>query len=150
MRVDRISRFRSLDGFFTFLSLGRFMTERRTPLSKAQGLGSAKTGSSDWSMQRLTAVALVPLSFWMVAFIKRLSDMDYAQINIWLADPLNSLCAVSFILVAFYHAVLGLQVVIEDYVQNMAYKLTLLWIVKLGFSALAISALLSILRIITK
>ena len=126
------------------------MMKKRTPLSKAQGLGSAQTGSSDWSMQRLTAVALVPLSFWMVAFIKRLSDMDYAQINTWLAEPLNSLCAVSFVLVAFYHAILGLQVVIEDYVQNTAYKLTLLWVVKLGFSALAISALLSILRIIVK
>ncbi len=126
------------------------MMEKRTPLSKAQGLGSAKTGSSDWSMQRLTAVALIPLSFWMVAFINRLADMDYTQITLWFSEPLNSLCAVSFVLVAFYHAILGLQVVIEDYVQNGAYKLILLWVVKLGFLVLALSALLSILRIIVK
>jgi len=120
----------------------------RTSLANVLGLGSAKTGSHHWWMQRISAIALIPLTFWMVAFIKQLSDADHSQISAWLAEPLNSLLAVSFVIAAFYHAALGLQTVVEDYVQNEAYKITSIWIIKLGFLFLALASLLSILRII--
>jgi succinate dehydrogenase / fumarate reductase membrane anchor subunit len=121
---------------------------QRTPLAKALGLGAAKTGIGDWSRQRLTAIALIPLTFWMVAFIKRLGTFDHAQISAWISEPINSLFAVSLVIIAFYHAILGLQVVIEDYVHSLSCKITLLWGIKISFSLLALSALLSLLRII--
>ncbi len=120
----------------------------RTPLANVLGLGSAKTGSNHWWMQRISAIALIPLTFWMVAFIKQLNNANYNQISAWLSEPLNSLLAISFVIAAFYHAALGLQVVIEDYVQNESYKITAIWTIKLGFLFLALTALVSILRII--
>lgn len=120
---------------------------KRTQLGKALGLGSAKIGSMEWSIQRLSAIALIPLTFWLVTFIKRLGTLEHIQISAWLSEPINSLLAVSFIIIAFYHVILGLQVVIEDYVHSTTCKLTLLWGMKIGFSFLALSALLSLLRI---
>lgn len=120
----------------------------RTPQAHVSGLGSAKTGSFHWWMQRLSAVALIPLTFWMVAFIKQLSNVSHYQMSIWLAEPLNSLLAISFVIAAFYHAALGLQGVIEDYVHHDAYKIITIWVIKLSFLLLALAALLSILRII--
>jgi len=120
----------------------------RTPLAHVLGLGSAKTGSHHWWMQRISAIALIPLTFWMVAFIKQLGNVDHSQMSAWLAEPLNSLLAVSFVIAAFYHAALGLQTVVEDYVQNEAYKIASIWVIKLGFLLQALASLLSILRII--
>lgn len=120
----------------------------KTPLGKVLGLGSAKTGSHHWWMQRITAISLIPLTFWMVAFIKQLGNADYSQISAWMSEPLNSLLAISFILAAFYHAALGLQVVIEDYIHSEKYKITAIWTMKLTFLVLALAAILSVLRII--
>ncbi|MDQ7091545.1 MAG: succinate dehydrogenase, hydrophobic membrane anchor protein [Methylococcales bacterium] len=120
----------------------------KTPLATILGLGSAKTGLNHWWMQRITAIALIPLTFWVVAFFKQLGDVNHTQMVTWLSEPLNSLLAVSFIISAFYHAALGLQVVIEDYVKNEASKITAVWSVKLSFLFLALAALLSLLRII--
>lgn len=120
----------------------------RTPLSKVLGLGPAKSGSGHWWMQRITAIVLIPLTFWMVAFIRQLSDADHQQITAWLSAPANSLLAIAFILAAFYHAALGLQVVIEDYVHDEKCKIAGVWAVKLGFLFLALLATLSLLRIV--
>ncbi len=120
----------------------------RTPLSKVLGLGSAKNGSGHWWMQRITAIVLIPLTFWMVAFIRQLADADHRQITEWLSTPSSSLMAISFILAAFYHAVLGLQVVIEDYVHDERLKITGVWAVKLLFLFSGLAAILSLLRII--
>ena len=120
----------------------------QTPLAKVLGLGSAKSGNHHWWMQRITAIVLVPLTFWMVAFIKQLGNADYNEISAWMSEPLNSAFAISFILAAFYHASLGLQIVIEDYVHTEKYKMTAVWTMKLSFLFLALLAILSVLRII--
>jgi succinate dehydrogenase / fumarate reductase membrane anchor subunit len=123
------------------------MMNYRTPLANASGLGAAKTGSTHWWMQRISAIALIPLTFWIIAFIKQLRHADHYQISIWLTHPINRLAAISFIIIAFYHAALGLQVVIEDYLQDHAVKIMLIWGMKLIFFGLALIALLSILQI---
>jgi succinate dehydrogenase / fumarate reductase membrane anchor subunit len=88
----------------------------RTPLARAKGLGSAKSGTGHWWMQRVTAVALVPLSFWLIKFLGLSLTAPYQQTVDWLASPVNSICIIAWVIAVFYHAALGLQVVIEDYV----------------------------------
>lgn len=88
----------------------------RTPFSEAKGLGSAKEGASHWWMQRLTAIALVPLVIWFVFAVAMLGDASYATIAEWLQSPIVTVLLILFIVATFYHTQLGLQVIIEDYV----------------------------------
>ena len=113
----------------------------RTPLAKAYGLGSAKSGTTHWWMQRVTAVALIFLSFWLILFIKQLFHASYPEIKQWLVKPLNFTLLIAWAFIGFYHAALGLQVVIEDYLSPEWLKISLIWIIKLVFMGLAIASL---------
>lgn len=88
----------------------------RTPLSEAKGLGSAKEGASHWWMQRITAVALVPLAIWFAFAIAMLGGASYETVIAWLQSPIVAVLLILFIVATFYHTQLGLQVIIEDYV----------------------------------
>ena len=121
----------------------------RTPLSRVRGLGSAKSGTAHWWMQRVTAVALIPLSFWLINFLGLSLTAPYQQTVDWLVSPVNSVCIVSWIIAAFYHAALGLQVVIEDYVAAEGPKIISIWAANLAFLFLAIAALLAVFRIVS-
>jgi len=118
----------------------------RSSLAKARGLGSAKTGTSHWWMQRITAVALIPLSFWLIAFIDLSLNAPYQKTVEWLVAPVNTVPIVAWIIAVFYHAALGLQVVIEDYVANEGVKIIAVWTVNLFFAMLALTALLAVFR----
>ena len=119
-----------------------------SPLAKVLGLGSAKTGTSHWWMQRVTAVALIPLTFWLIIFLDLCLNAPYPETAAWLALPLNSVCIVAWILVVFYHAASGLQVVIEDYVSHKGWQIASIWSVNLFFLLLALAALIAVFRII--
>jgi succinate dehydrogenase / fumarate reductase membrane anchor subunit len=121
----------------------------RTPISRVRGLGSAKSGTWHWWMQRVTAVALVPLSFWLIYFLGLSITAPYSETLAWLMSPLNSVGIVAWIIAAFYHAALGLQVVIEDYVAAEGAKIILIWAVNLAFLLLAIAALLAVFRVVS-
>jgi succinate dehydrogenase / fumarate reductase membrane anchor subunit len=117
----------------------------RSPISRARGLGSAKDGVSHWWLQRLTAIALIPLGIWLVASVVCLAGADHAAITQWLSAPFT-LGALSLTLIAaFYHAVLGLQVVIEDYVHTKATKLTLIILVQFAAFAFAAAGIIALL-----
>lgn len=118
----------------------------RTPLATARGLGSAHSGTTHWWMQRVTAVALLPLSFWLIGLLDMCLNEPYQQTQIWLQAPLNSAAAVLWILAVFYHAALGLQVVIEDYIGAEGLKIVAIWVSHLSFFGLAIAAILAVLR----
>lgn len=118
----------------------------RTPLTKARGLGSAKSGTAHWLMQRVTAAALIPLSYWLIKLIDLSASAPYREIQAWLASPLNTVGIVAFIAAAFYHASLGLRVVIEDYVAGEGVKIILIWLVNLGLVLLSLIALLAVFR----
>jgi succinate dehydrogenase / fumarate reductase membrane anchor subunit len=120
----------------------------RPPLARALGLGSAKTGTSHWWMQRVTAVALVPLSFPLLNLLGLCFNAPYRDTVTWLSAPFNTVCIFAWILAVFYHAALGLQVVIEDYVAKEGMKIIAVWTVNLSFLFLALAAMLAVLRII--
>jgi len=122
----------------------------KTPIAKAQGLGSAKTGTMHWWLQRVTAVALLPLSYWLLAFLSLCVSASYQQTLTWLQMPWHSACLAAWVLAAFYHAALGVQVVIEDYVPGEARKILSVWLANLVFGLLALTALLALLRIVVK
>lgn len=119
----------------------------QTPLAKVRGLGSAKAGTSHFWMQRVTAITLIPLSFWMVSFTNQLLTASHSEVVVWLAGPIDTSIAIAWIIAAFYHAVLGLQVVIEDYVHTEWLKITSIWIMKLSFFFFALAAIVAIFRI---
>ena len=119
----------------------------RSDLGRVRGLGSAKEGVRHWWMQRVTAIALIPLSLWFVACVVFLLDVDRATAIDWLGSPVTLGLMSLFLIALVYHAVLGLQVVIEDYIQNRAVELTLLVLNILLCSLGALASLYAIFRI---
>jgi succinate dehydrogenase / fumarate reductase membrane anchor subunit len=119
----------------------------RTPLARARGLGSAKEGVNHWWAQRITAVALVPLTLWFVIFLLRIAHADYFTAVAWISWPINTVLLVALLFTTFYHAYLGVQVVIEDYVHAEGVKLASLLAVKFLLILLGGAAILAVLRI---
>ena len=121
----------------------------RTPISKARGLGSAKEGSHHWWMQRLTAIALVPLTLWFGIAIVQVPGADYPTIVAWISSPWNTVLLISTIIAVFYHAIMGIQVVIEDYVHHEWIKIASILATKLILIFYALAALYATFRIVT-
>jgi succinate dehydrogenase / fumarate reductase membrane anchor subunit len=119
----------------------------RTPLARVRGLGSARAGTHHWWMQRLTAVALVPLSIWFVASLISVVSADHATVIAWLHSPLVAILCCALIVATFYHGQLGLQVVLEDYVHSEWLKLTSIVLMNLLSLLLAATCLFAVLRI---
>jgi succinate dehydrogenase / fumarate reductase membrane anchor subunit len=90
------------------------------------GLGSAKGGSEHWWVQRLSAVALVPLGLWLMIALAGLPSFDFASVSEWMSVPLNSILLILLILTMTYHSYLGVQVVVEDYVHGAPKTVTLI------------------------
>ena len=90
----------------------------RTPLKRARGLGSAKDGTGHFILQRITAIALVFLSIYVVGLVIWLIGADYAVVRATVAQPCNALLLVAFLVASFWHAKLGMQVIVEDYVHT--------------------------------
>jgi succinate dehydrogenase / fumarate reductase membrane anchor subunit len=119
----------------------------RTPLGRARGLGAAKEGVGHWWVQRVTAVALVPLIFWFVASIIGLIGADHASFVAWIRHPLNTILMVLLVGVGFHHLQLGLQVVIEDYVHNEAARIASIITMKFAAALVALAGIFSVLKI---
>ena len=118
-----------------------------TPLARARGLGSAKSGLHHWWHQRVSAVAMVGLVSWMVVLLFSLVEADYQTALNMLAHPANATVVVLFVAVGLWHASLGLQVVLEDYVANEGVRLIAILAVKMAASVTAILAILSVLKV---
>ena len=123
------------------------VTRMRSPLGRAIGLGSAKEGVEHWWLQRITAVALVPLSLWFVIAIIRLVGADSDGVRDWVGNPLPAIMLVLLLIATFYHAALGLQVVIEDYIHAELTKLGLVVVVRLGCFAHAVAGMFAVLSL---
>ncbi len=119
----------------------------RSPLAKVRGLGSAKSGTHHWWMQRLTALALIPLTFWVVCVLALLSDLNYTQDVISVGAPSIAIPILLFLLVGFYHGAIGMQVVIEDYISNEAKRLAALLAMYSAMLVLGIASVFSLLKV---
>ena len=119
----------------------------RSPLAIVRGLGSAKDGTHHWWMQRVTAVALIPLAIWFVVSVIALVGKDHAAFMAWVRNPIIATLLVVLIAATFHHAQLGLQVVIEDYVHREGTKLALLLLMKFAAVVFAGIGIFSVLRV---
>ncbi|MGH8039424.1 MAG: succinate dehydrogenase, hydrophobic membrane anchor protein [Stenotrophomonas sp.] len=123
------------------------MNKFRTPLKNVRGLGAAKTGTEHFVMQRLTATALVPLTIWFLVFVLSLINADYVTAAEAVSKPWNAVLLVGFLVAMFWHAQLGLQVVLEDYIHNSLLALALQTTVKFIAVLGAIVSVFAVARI---
>jgi succinate dehydrogenase / fumarate reductase, membrane anchor subunit len=119
----------------------------RSPLGRARGLGSARAGSTHWWAQRVTALALVPLSLWFICAAIRLAGASRADVADWLHAPLPIVLMICLVITTFYHLQLGLQVVIEDYLQDDALRLASILLIKAAAFVLALACIVSVLHL---
>ena len=119
----------------------------QTPLAAVRGLGSAKSGLHHWWNQRMTAVAMVPLVIWMVSLCILMTGAGYQDALAIASHPANATVLILFVAVGFWHAILGLQVILEDYVAAEGLRLVLIVVIRMFAIALAALSILSILRV---
>lgn len=119
----------------------------RSPLGRARGLGSAKDGTHHWWVQRLSAMAMIPPMIFLLCNIDRLVSPDHAALLVWLEQPLPAMALILFILTSFYHAALGIQVIIEDYIHCEGAKFFYLILNKLFFFFTGFAAIFAVIRL---
>ncbi len=112
--------------------------------ARARGLGSARRGTGAWRSERVTALALVPLTLWLVASLVALGGADRTAFVSWLGRPLNGFLTILLLIAVFRHTALGLQVVIEDYVHTAA-KAPLLVVSHFSCFAICVAGVLATL-----
>lgn len=118
-----------------------------TPIRRARGLGAAGEGVEHFKMQRLTAIANVPLVLWFVLSMVAFQSGDYDAARAWLAQPLNTALTLLLIASVFYHARLGLQVIVEDYIHHKGTRLAALVVIPLACVALGTACAVAVLNI---
>ncbi len=123
------------------------MAMLRTPLAIVRGLGSAKDGTHHWWAQRLTALALVPLTLWFAARVVQHAGAAHADMVAWLSNPVDATLMLLTIVAVFHHAHLGVQVVIEDYVQHEGLRIAGILMVKAGCAVLGVACAVSVLKL---
>lgn len=117
----------------------------RTPLKRARGLGAAHEGTHHFWVQRVSALALIPLSIWLVVeLVSKLVGSDAALVAVWLHDPLTALLLSAFVVAACWHAKLGVQVIIEDYMHCECIKIGSLLLLSAFTYGLGAASLLAI------
>ena len=123
------------------------MADLRSPVARVRGLGSAKDGTHHWWLQRVTAVALVPLVVWFVISLLRFAPDSQAAARAWLASPITMVMLILAIAVGFWHAALGVQVVIEDYIHAKGWRIGLDMAVKFIAVALTVASMVALFKI---
>ena len=106
------------------------MKDLRSPLAKVKGLGRSPDGTHHFWIQRLTSLALIPLTLWFCFSIALLSEASYAAVIAWLQSPFNAFMMILVVLISFHHAQLGLQVIMEDYIAHHGYRLAIILAIK--------------------
>jgi len=116
-------------------------------MARARGLGSAHDGVHHWIIQRVTAIASIPLTFWLAWSIIGLVHADYAAATTWLAQPCNAILMLLTMVTFVWHAILGCQVVIEDYLHSEWFKIVKLIGMKVVLTALGVAGVFAVLKV---
>jgi len=119
----------------------------RSPLGRVLGLGSAREGTGHWWAQRVSAVALIPLTLWFMFSLLALPGLDYATVKLWLSYPLSGFLAVLLVAVLSYHSYLGTAEVIEDYVRAAGSKIFSLVLLRFSYVLAGGASIFAILRV---
>ena len=119
----------------------------KTPSARVRGMGSAKDGTNHWWMQRLTALILVPLILWFVASLMHLAVNGGQSIGYWFSNPVHALLAGIMLCAMFYHAKLGMQVILEDYVHCHILKTAFIILNSFIFYAAGVASILAVAKI---
>jgi succinate dehydrogenase / fumarate reductase membrane anchor subunit len=119
----------------------------RSDLGRARGLGSAKEGVSHWWMQRMTALALVPLTLWFVISVISMAGADHAAVRAWAGGPITATLLVALLIAVFYHAKLGLQVVIEDYIHHEGTRIAVIVVMQGTMAVLGLAGVVAVIKL---
>ncbi len=119
----------------------------RTPLGRARGLGSAKSGVGHFIGERVSSVALVPLVLWAMWAAMGLAGGSFTDAVAWVRSPVNASLTILLTLTSFYHMQLGMRVIIEDYIEKQATKAALLLLNLFFCCAAAVLTVLSVLKV---
>ena len=120
---------------------------RRTYLGRAKGLGAAGSGVHHWWAERVTSVALIPLTLWFVFSVVAMAGHTQPEIVQWISHPLVAVLLIALILASFHHTQLGLQVVLEDYVHQEGQRLIAILAMKAVVYFFGLLALLAVLKL---
>jgi succinate dehydrogenase / fumarate reductase membrane anchor subunit len=123
---------------------------RRTALGRVRGLGSAKDGVHHWWAERISAVALIPLTVWFVVSVIAMAGADYYAMRDWLGNPVVAGALILVLVTSFYHGALAAQVVIEDYIHNEPVKLAALLVTKASAILLGLAGVLAVMVVLFK
>ncbi len=118
----------------------------RSQLGRVRGLGSAKSGVEHWWVERLTAIALVPLTVWFVVSVLALLGVPQITVLRWAARPVNTVLLLALVMLTFHHMQLGLQVVIDDYVHDKRSHLAISLVNKGSALLLGLFSIVAILK----
>jgi len=119
----------------------------RSPLGRARGLGAARAGAAHWWAQRLTAIALVPLSLWFICAMIRMIGATRDDVVFWMAGPLPIVLMIVLVIATFHHLQLGLQVVIEDYMHSDVLRIGSTLLIKGISGLLALACIIAVLKL---
>lgn len=122
--------------------------ELRTPLANVRGLGSAKDGTHHFIMQRATAIVLIPLGVWFIYSVLHMAlSQDGRNLSAWLSSGFHAAALIIMLCALFYHAKIGLQVIIEDYVHCPCIKIASLLVNNMVMLAFAVVSILAVVKL---
>jgi succinate dehydrogenase / fumarate reductase, membrane anchor subunit len=127
-------------------SRGVHVTVMRSQLGRVRGLGSAKSGVAHWWAERVTSIALVPLTIWFICAAVSLVGASHDEVLSWVASPVTVVLLICLLVTTFYHMQLGLQAVVEDYVHVDSARLILLLLIKAVCFLAALAGIVSVLK----
>ncbi len=119
---------------------------RRSQLAQMRGLGAARSGVHAWWIERVTSIALVPLTIWFVVSVLGMLGTPRAGVLLWAANPINTVLLLALVISTFVHMAHGLQVVVEDYVHAEAAKTVSLLLIKAVAWLLGLAAFAAVLH----
>ena len=119
----------------------------RSPLGRVLGTGSAKEGVQHWWAQRLTSIALVPLSIWFAVSLLSLPSFDHAIVAAWMSQSWTAVLLVLFVLVGAWHSQLGVRVVVDDYVHATGLRTLILVVVTFAHALVAAAGVFAIPKV---
>jgi succinate dehydrogenase / fumarate reductase membrane anchor subunit len=120
----------------------------QSPMGRVLGMGSAKDGTAHWWAQRVSAVALVPLTLWFVFSLMTLPAFDYDTVRTWLSVPISGFLALLLVAVLAYHSYLGTIVIVEDYVSAVGLKVLTLLVLRFLYVLCGGAGIFAILRVV--